>query len=180
MKAAAPLALAFVLAALAPPAAAQTGGAVRTPALPDTAHVSEVEGEDGAAVLRATGQPFTGVVVDAYPSGAKKLRRSVVGGRAEGLWVEWYESGVPRYLAAWRDGKGDGVWTYFHETGEVRERATVVADVYDGPVEGWHANGRKAFEGAYLGNAKDGTFRYWDEAGRLDRTEVYRRGERVE
>ena len=162
----------------APLAAAQTGGV--TPALPDTVRADAVDEDNGRAVLRATGEPFTGIVVDTHPSGAKKLRRSVVDGRAEGLWLEWYESGVPRYVATWRGGKGDGVWTYFHETGEVRERSVVVADAFDGPVEGWHANGRKAFEGAYRQNQKDGVFRYWDEGGRLDRTETYADGERVD
>ena len=165
---------------LAAPLAAQTGGAGVTPALPDTVRADAVDEDNGFAVLRATGEPFTGVVVDAYPSGAKKLRRSVVDGRAEGLWVEWYESGVPRYLATWRSGQGEGAWTYFHETGEVRERSVVVADAFDGPVEGWHANGRKAFEGAYRQNQKDGTFRYWDESGRLNRTETYEGGVRTD
>ena len=165
-----------LLLALAAPALAQDLPLVRdrlTPALPDTVRTDDVDGDNGAAVLRATGEPFTGVVFDRYPSGAKKLRRSVVEGRAEGLWVEWYESGTVRYLATWAEGRGDGVWTYFHPNGEVREQATVVDDMYTGPAEGWHENGRKAFEGVHEANERVGVWRFWSEDGALDRTEHY-------
>ena len=175
--------LAAVLLATSASAAAQGLPLVRdglTPALPDTVGTDEIEGDNGVATLRRTGEPFTGVVSDRYPSGAKRLRRSVVDGRPEGLWVEWYESGVVRYLATWAGGGGEGVWTYFHPNGEARERALVVADVYTGPVEGWHPNGQKAFEGFNEGNERAGVWRFWTESGALDRTERYDAGELVE
>ena len=173
----------LALLALASAASAQDLPVVRdglTPALADTVGTDAIDGDNGRAVLRATGQPFTGVVEDRYPSGAPRLRRSVVDGRPEGLWVEWYETGVVRYLATWSGGRGDGVWTYFHPNGEVRERASVVADVWDGPVEGWHANGRKAFEGTHDGGQRAGVWRFWTEGGVLDRTERYEDGELVD
>lgn len=147
-----------------------------TPAFTDTLRVDQVAQDNGFTTVRATGEPFTGTVIDTYEGGAKKLRRAVVEGLPEGLWMEWYESGVPRYMATWQRGRGEGVWTYFHETGEVRERVLVTGDVYDGPVEGWHANGQKAFEGHHRANQKDSRWRYWDEAGRMTKVEVYRGG----
>jgi antitoxin component YwqK of YwqJK toxin-antitoxin module len=158
------------------PAAAQTPSTVLTPALTDTLRADQVEQDNGFTTVRATGAPFTGIVVDVYASGAKQLRRSVVEGLPEGLWMEWYENGVPRYMATWQGGRGEGVWTYFHATGEIRERVLVTGDVYDGPVEGWHANGQKAFEGHNRANQKDGRWRYWDEAGRMTKVDVYRDG----
>ena len=151
-----------------------------TPALPDTVSTDEIDGDNGIAVLRTTGEPFTGVVSDQWPNGVAKLRRSVVDGKPEGLWVEWHETGVVRYLATWRNGGGDGVWTYFHPNGEVRDRSTVVADVFTGPTEGWHENGRKAFEGVNQENARTGVWRFWSEDGVLDRVERYDNGEVVD
>lgn len=142
-----------------------------TPALPDTVRADAIQETNGFAVLRETEEPFTGTIIDVYPSGAKRMQRSVVEGRAEGLWIEWYESGIPRYMATWRDGKGEGVWTYYHENGMVRERATVVGDAYTGPVEGWHATGAKAMEGYYQDWQRKGTWRFWSEDGTLLRTE---------
>jgi len=147
-----------------------------TPAFTDTLRADQVAQENGFTTVRATGAPFTGIVVDTYESGAKKLRRSVVEGQPEGLWVEWHESGVPRYMAIWRRGRGEGAWTYFHENGDICERVMVTGDLYDGPVEGWHANGQKAFEGHNRDNQKDGRWRYWNEAGRMTKIEVYRDG----
>lgn len=151
-----------------------------TPALSDTTLVADVEKVDGFVVRRSTGERFTGTIVDFFPSGAKRMRRSVADGQAEGFWIEWYESGVPRYMGSWAAGRGEGVWFYFHENGEVRVRTTVVDDVFTGPEESWYANGRKAYEGINLNNNQDGVWRYWNEDGTLDRTERYEDGELVE
>lgn len=150
-----------------------------TPTPTDTLQAGTVRESNGMAVSRETGEPVTAVIVDTYPGGAQRMLRSVVDGRAEGLWMEWYETGVPRYMATWRDGKGDGPWVYFHENGHIRERVYVEADVYVGPAEGWHANGRKAFAGYYRDGQKHGTWRRWDERGRLVSTETFDRGTRT-
>lgn len=156
------------------------GAAPAQPAEPDTLRVDQTEDANGSTIRRATGEAVTGVVVETYPNGAKKMRRTAVDGKPEGVWMEWYASGQPRYIGTWKDGKGHGVWTYFHETGEISERAEVVRDVWHGRAEGWHANGRKAFEGRNWRGARDGTWRFWAEDGALDRVEHYRRGDRVD
>jgi antitoxin component YwqK of YwqJK toxin-antitoxin module len=158
------------------PAAAQLPSTPLTPALTDTLRADQVAQDNGFTTVRATGTPFTGIVVDRYDSGAKRMRRAVVEGLPEGLWMEWHQSGVPRYMATWARGRGEGIWTYFHETGQIRERVRVAGDVFEGPVEGWYANGQKAFEGHNRSNQKDGRWRYWDERGRMTKVEVYRDG----
>jgi antitoxin component YwqK of YwqJK toxin-antitoxin module len=152
---------------------------VLTPALSDTLRADQVANDNGFTTVTATGAPFTGIVVDTYASGAKKLRRSVVDGLPFGMWAEWYESGIPRYYASWNHGRGDGLWTYFHENGDVRERVSVLADVYHGLAEGWHATGHKAFEGRYRNGQKDGRWRRWDDTGTPTTVEVYRDGTRL-
>ncbi|MEL6615701.1 MAG: nuclear transport factor 2 family protein, partial [Bacteroidota bacterium] len=127
---------------------------------------SDTEDRDGLTVLRATGEPVTGTVVERHPNGTHKLRRTLVGGRADGLWVEWYPNGTVRYIGEWAGGRGDGVWTYFHETGEIRERSEVTDDVWHGRSEGWHANGQRAFSGRYEWGAKAPGWQRWDEDGR--------------
>lgn len=150
-----------------------------TPTPTDTLQAGAVRESNGMAVSRDTGEPVTAVIVDAYPNGAKRMLRSVVDGRAEGLWLEWYESGVPRYMATWRDGKGHGPWVYFHENGHIREHVHVENDVYVGPAEGWHANGQKAFAGYYRDGQRHGTWRRWNERGRIVSTESFDRGTRT-
>ena len=157
--------LAFLLAVLAPAAAAQTPDIRRvlSPALPDTVTTAELDS-------RTAGAPYTGIVRDRWPNGRLKLLRSVENGRAAGLWTEWYETGVVRYLAEWHpEGAGEGVWYYFHETGVVRDRAVLRQDRSWGLSEGWHADGRKAFEGQYESNRREGLWRAWGTDGKLDR-----------
>lgn len=103
---------------------------VITPALTDTLQISEVDEHEQLTYLKDSGTPLTAVVVDCYASGQLKLRRSVVAGKAEGVWIEWYENGIPRYIAEWRNGKGDGLWLYFHENGQLRTRETVQDNIW--------------------------------------------------
>jgi antitoxin component YwqK of YwqJK toxin-antitoxin module len=95
------------------------------------------------------GAPFTGIVVDTYPDGARRARFQLVDGMADGAWAEWYPDGAIRFYSEWRAGKGEGPFIYFHQSGEISERATARADVWDGVAEGWHPDGSKAFERLY-------------------------------
>ena len=140
--------------------------AVAPEARPRVVPASDTEERGGLTVLRATGMPVTGTVVELYPDGTRKVRRAIVDGRADGLWTEWYPGGAVRYVGTWAGGRGDGVWTYYHENGEVRERSEVADDVWHGRSEGWHANGRKAFEGRYRWGSPAPGWQAWDEDGR--------------
>jgi antitoxin component YwqK of YwqJK toxin-antitoxin module len=99
------------------------------------------------------GAPFTGIVIDTWPDGARKARFQVVDGKADGAWAEWYPDGAIRFYSEWRAGKGEGPFVYFHPNGEISERVTARADIWDGVAEGWHPDGKKAFERVYQAGA---------------------------
>lgn len=108
---------------------------------------SELEKQGELHLLDGT--PFTGIVVDTYPDGARKARYQVVEGKADGAWAEWYPNGAIRFYSEWRAGKGEGPFVYFHPNGEISERVTARADIWDGVAVGWHPDGKKAFERVY-------------------------------
>lgn len=143
-----------------------------TPALQDTVLLSETISKEQLSYRTSDGSLLTGVVVDYHENGALKLRKSVIEGRADGLWMEWYDTGIPRFIGEWKEGKGHGVWMYFHENGEVSERAEVRDDVWQGIAEGWHANGQKSFEGFYMNYQKKGKWTWWKENGSVDSTKT--------
>jgi len=152
---------------------------VLSPALTDTLNPSEVEISDQVIYLVETGKPATGIVEEYYESGQIKARRSLIDGKAEGLWVEWFETGTPRYIAEWRQGEGHGKWIYFHENGQISSRETVKDDIWHGISESWYANGMKKMEGHLRVGAKHGVWKYWAQDGSLQRTEEFVYGTRI-
>jgi len=164
--------LLFILLGVTPFTTA-VGQSVITPALTDTLMLSEVENRDQVFYLNESDEPVTAVVVDYFESGQIKSRKTVIAGKAEGLWVEWYESGIPKYLAEWTQGMGHGQWVYFYENGEIRERSHVEQDLWQGIAEGWHSNGVKAFEGMYIENERIGRWTWWDDQGAITESKTY-------
>jgi antitoxin component YwqK of YwqJK toxin-antitoxin module len=140
-------AIAVCLLALPTGAAAEQAGALSQFAAPAVARLSDLQGVDGRQLL--DGKPFTGIVLDTYPDGARKARFQLVGGKADGAWTEWHPDGAVRFYSEWQDGKGEGPFVYFHPNGEISERVTARGDRWDGVAEGWHPDGRKAFERTY-------------------------------
>ena len=152
---------------------AASAQSVLTPALSDTLNSDDVEERNQVVYLKETDKPATAVIEKFYQSGQIQSRRSVVNGKAEGVWIEWYESGIPRYLAEWKQGMGHGQWIYFHENGEIRERSHVEQDLWQGITEGWHPNGVKAFEGMHVQNERIGKWTWWDEQGAITESKTY-------
>lgn len=167
----------FFLAAFTTPIV--NAQSVLSPALADTLSLADVENRDQVFYLVETGEPATGIVEEYHESGQIKSRRSVVAGKAEGLWVEWFETGIPRYIAEWRQGKGHGQWIYFHENGQISARETVKDDIWHGISESWYANGQKKTEGHLHDGAKHGVWKYWAPDGSFERTEEFVYGTRI-
>jgi hypothetical protein len=135
----------FPACALAePPLAQMPDEAIQVDATIGSAALVEIGGRHTLG-----GVPYTGIVFDRYPGGAKKARYSLEDGRAEGAWTEWHDSGGISFYGEWRAGLGEGAFVYFHPNGEIRERAIARADIWHGVAEGWHPNGAKAFERVY-------------------------------
>lgn len=149
---------------------------VLTPALSDTLQLSQIQEHNQLIYIKGSETLMTAIIEDYYESGQIKLRRSVVEGKAVGLWMEWYESGIPRFLAEWDNGKGHGLWVYFHENGQLRARETVVQDIWHGISEFWYANGLKRSEGYHRQGQKHGAWNYWNEDGVYLKTEKYING----
>lgn len=137
------------LLALTAEASAEQTGARDQIAASAVARLSGLQEVDGRQLLN--GEPFTGIVMDNYPDGARKARFQLVDGRANGVWVEWHPDGAIRFYSEWRDGAGEGPFVYFHPNGEISERVTARGDRWEGLAEGRLPNGRKAFERVYRG-----------------------------
>jgi antitoxin component YwqK of YwqJK toxin-antitoxin module len=140
---------------------------VLTPALKDTLSIENVVDRNQISYQIDNDLPYTGTIVEFHENGQLKLRKSVIDGKAEGIWIEWYETGIVRYIGEWKGGIGHGTWMYFHDNGELSERSQVKNDVWEGISESWHKNGVKSSQGLLAQNERVGTWRFWNKDGSL-------------
>ena len=88
-------------------------------------------------------RPFSGWMVEHYPTGVMKSRSMISNGVLAGVSEGWHTNGVMQIREHFMRGVSDGVRTK------------------------WHANGRKASETRVVNGKLDGTFVRWDEEGRM-------------
>lgn len=152
-------------------AQSQFGGL--TPALTDTLTKSETEIREYLVYHKGTEDLFTGILMDRFPNGQLKFKRSVVDGKSEGIWIGYHENGMVKYIGEWEDGKGHGFSMHFLANGQIRERSRVVWDKWEGISETWYISGLKKSEGHYQQNEKIGTWTYWNEDGSVKEIVTY-------
>jgi len=97
--------------------------------------------EQGLALLKQTGAPITGRIIEHYPNGQLRM---------EGFYI---------------DGKKDGTFKWWYESGQLGLLESFVAHQKDGVSQLWHGNGQLKQEAKYKNNKRRGSVQYWDEQG---------------
>jgi hypothetical protein len=122
---------------------------------------------------------FSGIVSAHYPNGSPKLWKTLVNGKADGLWLEWYPDGVLRYRAYWKNNLGYGRWEYFHPNGKLRSESYYIDDLAEGIYRSYHENGQLQNDASYFHGKKEGIELVYDETGILVKRSNYRDGQLV-
>ena len=68
--------------------------------------------------------PFTGVAVDKYENGQKKVEGTWKDGKEEGLMTRWHENGQKEAEGTFKDGKRKGLVTSWYENGQKKHEVT--------------------------------------------------------
>lgn len=87
----------------------------------DLAYHTLESGEDIICSLR--GEPYTGVVYEALPSGSLTAQYEVQHGRKNGVSQEYYAAGYLECLSHYQEGYLHGEVTYFYPEGTPREKS---------------------------------------------------------
>lgn len=122
---------------------------------------------------------YTGIISDRYANGILKLWKSLMNGKAEGLWLEWYPDGTLRYRSYWKNDLGHGRWEYFHPNGKLRSESFYIEDIAQGIYRTYFDNGQLESDGSYLKGKKDGVELIYDKSGTLLKRNFYDNGNMV-
>lgn len=88
--------------------------------------------------------PFTGVMLEAYESGAPKSRSHIEKGQLHGISLGFHTNGQIQIREFFTNGVSHGVRTKWHPNGTNQSEGTVVGGVLNGPFRRWHENGQLA------------------------------------
>ena len=144
----------------------------------------QLERRDG--LMYFEGKPFTGVAVEKWPNGQKRLEVTFKDGKEHDLTTLWYDNGqknmegtakdgVPVAVTVWKPNgekcpdtnfvNGNGIICYYHDNGQKKEETTFRDGKRDGLRTKWHENGQKKEESVYQ-NRKRISSKYWDKDGK--------------
>lgn len=96
---------------------------------------------DGRLCRLSDGRPFSGFMVEQYPSGSMQSRSRVVEGVLDGLSEGWYESGQLQVSEVFQGGLSHGVRTRWYPDGARQSEATTDRGELVGTFRRWHENG---------------------------------------
>lgn len=92
---------------------------------------------------------FTGIAVDHYPTGQKKIQFSLDNGLINGPYKEWHKNGKNYIKCNYNKGTKDGEYVKWHESGELDEKCIYLNGKLNGPRESYY-NGEISSISYYL------------------------------
>jgi antitoxin component YwqK of YwqJK toxin-antitoxin module len=105
---------------------------------------SELALRNGKLFQEGQGSPFTGHMVENYPSGQLKSKSSVIDGVLNGPSEGWHTNGQMQVREIFKNGISDGVRKTWFENGKQATETTIVNGKLNGPFRKWHENGQLA------------------------------------
>lgn len=142
----------------------------------------DLELREGVLYLHGAKQPFTGLLVEDFSKGVRKLEINVRQGRVDGLSRGWFEAGGHRAVDAKGGGMehgqmeveetlvagvSHGLRTRWHPNGQKKSEEHIEHGVVTGGYVEWHDNGQKAVEMTLRGGSPDGLAEAWHPDGTL-------------
>lgn len=108
--------------------------------LPEVPRVALVL-KDGRLHRPAQAAPFTGTVIERYPSGLLQSRSVVSNGLLQGVSEGWHTNGMLQVREHFVAGKSHGVRTKFYANGTKLSEAQIANGQLNGTFRRWHENG---------------------------------------
>lgn len=123
--------------------------------------------EDGVLVVKATGQPFNGLLVEYFTDNVRHSAVEINDGRAHGVTRGWYPTGQLEVEEHFVTGVSHGLRTRWYENGSKKSQANIVAGELAGTFIQWHENGNKAVEMNLVAGKPEGITVAWHTSGAL-------------
>jgi hypothetical protein len=131
----------------------------------DEAARSDLELREGRLHLLASGELFTGALVERYSPTALRARIAVRDGLADGEALGWYDTGEPEVRETFVAGLSHGLRTRWFKNGNRRSEAEIRDGQLHGLFREWHENGQLAVEMTLAAGQPTGPVRRWAPSG---------------
>jgi len=125
-------------------------------------------------------QPFSGTMVEFYPSGALKSRSAIVNGLLQGLSEGWHTNQQRAVSEHFRQGVSHGLRTKWYPSGAKMSEVMIVNGKLDGTFRRWHENGILAEEIEMRQGNADGLSRAFYASGFLKAQARLQNGKLIE
>jgi len=90
--------------------------------------------------------PFTGVMLEFYPGGARMSRSVISNGLLNGLSEGWFTNGQIQIQETYHDNLSDGLRTKWYPNGKKLSESAIVQGKLEGIFRHWHIDGSLAEE----------------------------------
>ena len=140
------------------------------------ATLGELKKEKDGLHVKATGELFTGYLIEHYPvsktnqlqqveANQLKSRSLVRGGKLNGQSKGWYRDGQLQVAEIFVDGSSHGMRVKWHRNGRKSVEDAIENGVLNGPCRKWHDNGQLAEEMSMVDGKADGRALSWHPDG---------------
>ena len=99
---------------------------------------------DGRLYRKGESAPFTGALVERYPSGILKSRSLLLGGLLDGISEGWHTNGQIQVREYFKRGVSHGLRTKWYEQGALMSETMIRDGEHHGTFRRWHENGQLA------------------------------------
>lgn len=124
--------------------------------------------------------PFTGVMLEHYPTGALRSRSVISNGILHGLSQGWFTNGQMQVSEMFREGVSHGLRTKWYAAGTTQSLANIVDGKLQGPFRRWHENGIVSEQVEFVADKPEGESLSFYPSGYLKARVVMKDGKPVE
>lgn len=107
---------------------------------------SELALRDGLSYWKHEATPFTGIMLEQYPDGARKSRSVLSNGVMHGVSEGWFSNGHLQIRENFHQGLSHGLREKWFASGAKMSEATIEAGKMEGVFKRWHEEGALAEE----------------------------------
>ena len=120
--------------------------------------------------------PYTGMAVEEFADGRKKMQVPIKDGKINGVVREWAVNGQKIFEAEYAMGVQTGTETQWYANGQKSLEIPYTNGSPDGLCLEWYKHGRKKSEGLFVNGKEEGEHRWWFYNGQLDQELTYKNG----
>ncbi|MBN2743477.1 MORN repeat protein [Breznakibacter xylanolyticus] len=140
--------------------------------LPAMSFAQLVQHDDGRFYDHA-GKPYSGVYIEYYPGGNKRVEMNLTEGQKHGKTILYFKNDSVQEIRSFYQDLMDGTWITFNDKSVKVGEANYLRGVKHGKWYIWDDNGVLRYEMEYLNGAKCGTWKIWDDKGVLVNEKTY-------